>query len=75
LYFVHNHFYKSLWTYNKSLLSNGKFPTGLVIGTHDGEFGEWVPSVQNRLCRVVLVEASNNQWGYLRGNQIKIISF
>ena len=26
-----NHFYKSLWIYNKSLISNGKFPKGLVI--------------------------------------------
>ena len=63
-----NHFYKSLWLYNKSLISNGKFPTGLVIGTHDGEFGEWVPSVQNRECKVVLVEASDNQFNMLKQN-------
>jgi FkbM family methyltransferase len=66
-----NHFYKSLWAYNKSLLSNGKLPTGLVIGTHDGEFGEWVPSVQNRLCKVVLVEASDNQYSKLQKNYCK----
>ena len=66
-----NHFYKSLWLYNKSLISSGKFPTGLVIGTHDGEFGEWVPSVQNRECRVVLVEASDKQFGKLKKNYSK----
>ena len=53
-----NHFYKSLWIYNKEVLSSGKFPKGLVIGTHDGEFGEWVPLVQNRDCKVVLVVGS-----------------
>ena len=63
-----NHFYKSLWMYNKSILSNGKFPKGLVIGTHDGEFGEWVPIVENRECSVVLVEASDNQFNKLKHN-------
>lgn len=63
-----NHFYKSLWMYNKSVLSNGKFPKGLVIGTHDGEFGEWVPIVQKRECNVVLVEASDTQFQKLKDN-------
>jgi FkbM family methyltransferase len=63
-----NHFYKSLWMYNKSVLSNGKFPKGLVIGTHDGEFGEWVPIVQKRECNVILVEASDNQFNKLKDN-------
>lgn len=63
-----NHFYKSLWFYNKSLLSNGYLPKGLVIGTHDGEFGEWVPIVQSRECKVVLVEASDKQFQKLRHN-------
>jgi FkbM family methyltransferase len=63
-----NHFYKSLWTYNKALISNGKFPKGLVIGTHDGEFGEWVPIVQRRECDVVLIEASDNQYQKLKNN-------
>ena len=63
-----NHFYKSLWMYNKSVLSNGKFPKGLVIGTHDGEFGDWVPIVQKRECNVVLVEASDNQFKKLKDN-------
>ena len=63
-----NHFYKSLWMFNKSILSNGKFPKGLVIGTHDGEFGEWVPIVQKRECNVVLVEASDAQFQKLKNN-------
>ena len=63
-----NHFYKSLWIFNKSVLSNGKFPKGLVIGTHDGEFGEWVPIVQKRECNVVLVEASHAQFQKLKDN-------
>jgi FkbM family methyltransferase len=63
-----NYFYKSLWLYNKSILSSGKIPIGLVIGTHDGEFGEWVPLVQNRDCKVILVEASDNQYNKLKEN-------
>ena len=63
-----NYFYKSLWLYNKSLISDKKIPKGLVIGTHDGEFGEWVPVVQNRDCSVVLVEASDKQFQKLKQN-------
>jgi len=63
-----NHFYKSLWMYNKSILSSGRFPKGLVIGTHDGEFGEWVPIVEKRECSVVLVEASDKQFQKLKQN-------
>lgn len=63
-----NHFYKSLWMFNKNLLSNGKFPRGLVIGTHDGEFGEWVPIVENRDCEVILIEASDKQFQNLKYN-------
>jgi FkbM family methyltransferase len=63
-----NHFYKSLWLYNKKVLSNGKLPKGLVIGTHDGEFGEWVPIVLRREANVVLVEASDAQFNKLLNN-------
>ena len=62
------HFYKSLWLYNKHLLAGGIFPRGLVIGTHDGEFGEWVPVVKKRECEVVLVEASDSQFQKLKEN-------
>ena len=61
-------FYKSLWVYCKGLISNGKIPNGLVIGTHDGEFGEWVPVVQSRLSRVLLIEGSQNQYDKLVQN-------
>lgn len=63
-----NHFYKSLWLYNKKVLSNGKLPKGLVIGTHDGEFGEWVPIALRRESSVVLVEASDAQFNKLSNN-------
>lgn len=66
-----NYFYKSLWLYNKSILSRGKFPKGLVIGTHDGEFGEWVPIVEKRECSVILVEASDKQFNKLKINYRK----
>ncbi len=65
-----NHFYKSLWMYNKSIISKGKLPKGLVIGTHDGEFGEWVPIVKKRECNVILVEASDTQFQKLKNNYI-----
>jgi hypothetical protein len=70
-----NHFYKSLWMYNKSILSSGRFPKGLVIGTHDGEFGEWVPIVEKRECSVVLVEASNKQFQKLKQNYTTLYKF
>jgi len=63
-----NHFYKSLWLYNKFILSKGKFPKGLVIGTHDGEFGEWVPIAEKRECNITLVEASDKQFKKLKEN-------
>ena len=47
------------------------FPRGLVIGTHDGEFGEWVPVVKKRECEVVLVEASDSQFQKLKENYPK----
>lgn len=63
-----NYFYKSLWLYNKKIISQGKFPKGLVIGTHDGEFGEWVPIAKKRDAQIVLVEASDNQFKKLKNN-------
>jgi hypothetical protein len=61
-------FYKSLWLYCKSLINKGIKPKGLVIGTHDGEFGEWVPLVRNYMSDMVLVEASEKQFGALKNN-------
>lgn len=61
-------FYKSMWFYCKSLINDGIKPNGLVIGTHDGEFGEWVPLVKNYMSEVVLVEGSNSQYNKLVQN-------
>lgn len=61
-------FYKSLWLYCKSLINRGIKPKGLVIGTHDGEFGEWVPLVRNHMSDVLLVEGSNRQYQKLVQN-------
>lgn len=55
-------FYKSLWFYCKSLVNSGKQPYGVVIGTHDGEFGEWVPLVKNYLSDMLLIEGSTEQF-------------
>lgn len=61
-------FYQSLILYCKSIANKSHKPKGLVIGTHDGEFGEWVPIVQNRDCEVILVEASDKQFQNLQYN-------
>lgn len=61
-------FYKSLWLYCKSLINKGLKPKGLVIGTHDGEFGEWVPLVRNFMSDMVLVEGSEKQFNVLKSN-------
>jgi len=61
-------FYKSLWLYCKSLINKGIKPKGLVIGTHDGEFGEWVPLVRNFMSDMVLVEGSEKQFNVLKNN-------
>jgi len=57
-------FYQKLWNYCK-LKPNSK---GVVIGTHNGEFGEWVPVVQDNLSNIVLVEASEKQFIELSQN-------
>lgn len=61
-------FYKSLLLYCQKLISNGVKPKGLVIGTHDGEFGEWVPVILNNISDAVLVEASDIQFLKLKNN-------
>lgn len=61
-------FYKSMWLYCKSIINQGKKPKGLVIGTHDGEFGEWVPLVRNFMSDMVLVEGSKTQFDKLFQN-------
>ena len=61
-------FYKSMWLYCKGLINQGIKPYGLVIGTHDGEFGEWVPLVRNYLSEMTLVEGSEVQYNKLLKN-------
>lgn len=41
---------------------------GLAIGTHDGEYGEWVQSVKEGHTNAVLVEASAKQFSGLTDN-------
>jgi hypothetical protein len=41
---------------------------GLAIGTHDGEYGEWVQSVKEGHTNAVLVEASAKQFNGLTDN-------
>jgi hypothetical protein len=41
---------------------------GLAIGTHDGEYGEWVQSVKEGHTNAVLVEASDKQFDGLKHN-------
>lgn len=43
-------------------------PKGLAIGTHDGEFGEWVGPVLDNLTEATLVEASTPQFNKLSEN-------
>ena len=63
-------FYKSLWLYCKSLINRGIKPRGVVVGTHDGEFGEWVPLVRDFMSDMLLVEASQKQFDKLHQNFI-----
>lgn len=61
-------FHKSLWLFCKGLINKGIKPKGLVIGTHDGEFGEWVPIARNFLSDILLIEGSEDQYNKLVKN-------
>lgn len=61
-------FHKSLWLYCKNIINKGKKPRGLVIGTHDGEFGEWVPVARNFMSDMLLIEGSEKQYNKLYEN-------
>lgn len=41
---------------------------GVVVGTHNGEFGEWVPVALNKLSDIVLIEGSQKQFESLIKN-------
>ena len=60
--------YRSLYLYCKNLLSYNIKPQGLAIGTHDGEFGEWVPCILDHITDATLVEASSPQFSKLSKN-------
>tara|TARA_B110000503_G_C7167319_1_gene422557 strand:- start:44 stop:877 length:834 start_codon:yes stop_codon:yes gene_type:complete len=56
--------YKKLWNY---CLFN-KHNKGVVVGTHNGEFGEWVPVAIDKLSEITLIEASEKQFNELIKN-------
>lgn len=61
---------KALYLYCNTLDN----PKGLAIGTHDGEFGEWVAPVLKGKTQAVLVEASTPQFEKLTLNYGKTLS-
>ena len=64
--------YKTFYLYCKNILTSGRKATGIAIGTHNGEFGEWVPLALENKIQSVLVEASEKQFEELYRNfQIK----
>lgn len=52
-------FYKKLWGY----CFNNPNSKGVVVGTHNGDFGEWVPLVKS--AEMTLIEASKPQFDEL----------
>jgi len=60
--------YKTLYYYCKSIHNLGRNAKGIAIGTHDGLFGEWVPSVLENISDAILVEASTPQFEKLSEN-------
>jgi hypothetical protein len=60
--------YKSLYFYCLNIFNSGRMPKGIAIGTHDGLFGEWVPSVLEGITDAILVEASKPQFDNLKEN-------
>jgi hypothetical protein len=55
---------KALYLYCK----NTPNTSGVAIGTHDGEFGEWVSPVVDNITQATLIEASSNQFKRLSNN-------
>lgn len=60
--------YKTMWLYNVNLLSKNIIPKGIAIGTHDGEFGEWVPLALKNISEILLVDGSEKQFNDLKNN-------
>lgn len=57
--------YKSFYLYCTNLKTK---PKGIAIGTHNGEFGEWVPLVYGEKVDSILVEGSKKQYDELLEN-------
>jgi FkbM family methyltransferase len=60
--------YKKIWNYCNNRNTLGLKNKGVVVGTHNGEFGEWVPVAIDNLSNIVLVEASQKQFETLIEN-------
>ena len=63
-----NYFYQKLWLYCKKRIDEGKLNKGVIIGTHNGDFGEWVPVALDKISELILVEASEKQFNELKNN-------
>jgi len=63
-----NYFYQKLWLYCKKRIDEGKSNKGVIIGTHNGDFGEWVPVALDKISELILVEASQRQFNELKHN-------
>lgn len=60
--------YKALLLYCHKLMRQGIRPRGIAIGTHDGEFGEWVPLALSHKSDIMLVDGSEKQFNDLVEN-------
>lgn len=66
-----SYLYKALYFYCQKLKNQNKKPIGVAVGTHDGEFGEWVPLIIDKISDAVLIEASEKQFNKLKENYEK----
>lgn len=63
-----NEIEKILWCYLKGRKCLGLDSNGLVIGTHDGQFGHWIYPIKYGLSKCVLVEGGKKQFDELVKN-------
>ena len=63
-----SYIYRQLYFYCKNILTTGRRPQGLAIGTHDGEFGEWIPVADENLSNICLVEGTKSHFEKLKKN-------
>lgn len=60
--------YQRLFNFCLLNKSKGVQNKGVVVGTHNGEFGEWVPVALDKLSDMILIEASEKQYNELVKN-------